>query len=154
MNWKKWLVFLAVPLAVGGVSALLTRDGMEMFQSLNKPPGSPPAWLFPVVWSVLFLLMGIASGLAAQADGPENAVHTALTAYGAQLIVNFFWPVIFFGLQYFLPAFFWLILLWVLVLLTLVLFWNVNRPAGLLLIPYLLRVTYAGYLNFGVWRLN
>ena len=154
MNWKMWLAAVALPLVVGGLSALGSRSGMEVFQTLQKPAGTPPAWLFPIVWSILFVLMGSASGLVWKADAPEEVRQTALVAYGAQLLINFFWPLLFFTLQQYLPAFLWLVLLWLLIAVTLVLFWSVSRIAGILLIPYLLWVTYAGYLNFGVYRLN
>lgn len=97
-KWKKLLICLAVPLSVGGLSAFLTRDGMKTFQTLKKPPLSPPAWVFPLVWTILFLLMGTASFLVLESGKSRRAVRRALTVYGAQLAANFFWPLLFFGL--------------------------------------------------------
>ena len=102
IQWKKLILCIAIPLAVGGVSALLTRGGMETFQALNKPPLAPPAWLFPVAWTVLYILMGIASYLVFTSGKPNKL---ALALYGVQLIFNFFWPIIFFGLERYLFSF-------------------------------------------------
>ncbi len=154
IQWKKLIACLAIPLVVGGVSSLLTGESMETFQSLNKPPLAPPGWLFPVVWTILFVLMGIASYLVFTAGKDRLTTRAALTVYGIQLAVNFFWPVIFFNLGAYLFAFLWLILLWVLILATAILFYQLSKPAAWLLIPYLIWVTFAGYLNFGVFILN
>lgn len=151
---KPLLLNLLFPLAVGGLSALISGGGMETFQSLNQPPLSPPGWLFPIVWTILFLLMGIASYLVSTSDAPRGQARFAKKIYAAQLIVNFFWPILFFNLQQYLLALFWLILLWVLILKTLLSFYKISKPAGYLLLPYLLWVTFAGYLNLGVFLLN
>lgn len=153
-KWKKLLICLAVPLSVGGLSAFLTRDGMKTFQTLKKPPLSPPAWVFPLVWTILFLLMGTASFLVLESGKSRRAVRRALTVYGAQLAANFFWPLLFFGLGAWLFSFFWLIFLWILIFAAKVKFSLLSHAAGRLLIPYLAWVAFAGYLNFGVWLLN
>lgn len=153
-KWKKLLICLAVPLSVGGLSAFLTRDGMKTFQTLKKPPLSPPAWVFPLVWTILFLLMGTASFLVLESWKSRRAVRRALTVYGAQLTANFFWPLLFFGLGAWLFSFFWLIFLWILIFAAKVKFSLLSPAAGRLLIPYLAWVAFAGYLNFGVWLLN
>ena len=150
-NWKKWLVCIAIPLAVGGLSAWISRGGMESFSELTKPPLSPPAWLFPVVWTILYVLMGIASCLVSNSGKPNQK---ALRVYGLQLAVNFFWSILFFNLEWYLGAFLWLILLWVLVLITTEWFSDISKTAGRLMIPYFLWVTFAAYLNLGVWLLN
>ena len=154
IKWKQLIICIAIPLAVGGLSALLTRDSMDTFKSLNKPPLSPPDWLFPVVWSVLFVLMGIASYLVLESGEPRKAIRTSLAVYGAQLIVNFFWSIFFFNLGAYLFSFFWLVLLWLMIWATIILFCKSSKPAGYLLIPYILWVTFAGYLNFAVYLLN
>ena len=150
MNWKKLLVCLAIPLAVGGLSVLFS-GGMADYMLLNQPPLSPPGWLFPIVWTVLYLVMGYASYRVLIAGGNSKG---ALRLYGAQLAVNFLWPLIFFGLSWYLTAFFLLVILWVLILLTQKAFSQVDPVSADLLIPYLLWVTFAGYLNFGVFLLN
>ncbi len=151
IQWKKLVVSLLVPLAVGGVSALLTRSGMKDFETLLKPPLSPPAWLFPVAWTLLYLMMGFAAYLVWTA--PRRHPN-ALFTYGIQLFFNFFWSIIFFGVKNYLFAFIWLLLLWAAILWTAILFFRTKRPAGWLLVPYLVWVAFAGYLNFGVYLLN
>ena len=88
IEWKKLIICIAIPLAVGGIAALLTTGSMDVFESVEKPPLSPPAWLFPVVWTLLYTLMGIASYLVATSDKTYRA-RTALTVYGVQLVFNF-----------------------------------------------------------------
>lgn len=151
---KRLVVSLAVPLAVGGLSALLTRDGMERFKGLRKPPLTPPGWVFPAAWTILFVLMGIASYLAWKNGRSRQTVRRALALYGVQLGFNFLWSMLFFNGGMYLAAFFELIVLWLLILLTTVRFYRLSKPAGYLMAPYLLWVAFAGYLNFGAYLLN
>ena len=154
IQWKKLIICLIIPLAVGGLSALLTMNAMETFSTVNQPPLSPPAWLFPVVWTALFLLMGLASCLVATGDARRTEISAALTVYALQLVVNFLWSPIFFNRQAYLLAFLWLVLLWVLIFITLRRFAVISPTAGWLLVPYLVWVTFAGYLNLGIYLLN
>ena len=154
IQWKALLLCLAAPLAVGGAAALLTREAMEEFALLRQPPLSPPAWAFPVAWTVLYLLRGLASYLVWTARSRRNGKKSALWAYTAQLLTNFLWPLLFFRAQLWLGAFFWLILLWAMVLGTLLQFYRLRPLAGVLMLPYLGWVTFAGYLNFGIYMLN
>ncbi len=151
IQWKNLITCLAIPLAIGSLSSLLTRNSMETFHALTKPELALPGWLFPVVWTILYILMGIASYLVLTSGKPNE--H-ALTVYGIQLIFNFFWSIIFFNLELYLFAFIWLVLLWLLILKTVRLFYQISKPAGYLMIPYLLWVTFAGYLNFSIYVLN
>lgn len=151
---KQFLICLAIPLLVGGLSALITRTGMDIFETINKPSLSPPGWLFPVVWTILFILMGIASYLVLVSEKPQGEINRALTVYGIQLIFNFFWSIFFFNFSLYLFSFIWLVLLWLLILAAIVLFYRISKPAGYLMIPYLLWVTFAGYLNFQIYLLN
>ena len=153
IHWKTLLICIAIPLAVGSLAALLTQGAMEDFAALNKPPLSPPAWLFPVVWSILYVLMGIASYLVITSGMPYRA-RTALIPYGIQLAFNFAWSLIFFGAGKYLFAFVWLVILWLLILLTALLFARLRRVAAYLLFPYLIWVAFAGYLNFAIYLLN
>ena len=148
-------IFLTVlPLAVGGAAALLTMDAMAQYSALPQPPLAPPGWVFPVAWTVLFLLMGIASYLVAVSAAPQRTRQGALYLYALQLAVNFFWSPIFFGTGAYLFAFIWLLLLWLLIVLTVRRFAQIRSAAGWLLMPYLAWVTFAGYLNFGIFLLN
>lgn len=153
-NPKKLIVCLAIPLAVGGLAALLSMSGMRAFDEIKKPALTPPGWVFPVVWTALYLMMGYASYLALESRRPKEDIEGALTVYACQLAVNFFWPILFFRLELWLFAFFWLVALWVMVIATLAYFRKLDKTAGALIIPYLLWVTFAGYLNFGVYLFN
>lgn len=151
VQWKKLSICLAVPLAAGGASAFLTKDNMQIFESVNKPPLSPPGWLFPTAWTILYLLMGYASYLAVTSGGPDAP---GMLAYGIQLIFNFFWPIFFFNRRMYLFSFFWLVVMWLVILTAAAQFYRYSRPAGYLLVPYLLWVAFAGYLNLGIYLLN
>ena len=151
---KKLAICIAIPLSVGGISAWLTMNSMEAFERLNQPPPSPPGWLFPVVWTVLFVLMGIGSYLVVESATTQTVQKPALWTYGIQLAFNFLWTIVFFNLQWFLFAFVWLVVLWLLILATIIQFYRIRKAAGYMLIPYLLWVAFAGYLNFGVYLLN
>ena len=151
IHWKNLITAVAIPLAVGGLSAWITMDGMKAFETVNQPPLTPPMWLFPVVWSILFVLMGIASYLVVMQKGEDTK---ALTLYAVQLIFNFFWSIWFFNLGWYLFAFLWLVALWILILATTVAFYRISKPAAWLMLPYLVWVAFAGYLNLGVWWLN
>lgn len=151
IQWKKLILCTAIPLAVGGLAGILTRGGMETFQSLNKPSLSPPGRLFPVAWTILYILMGFASYLVLTSDKPNRS---ALAAYGIQLAFNFVWPIIFFNLEAYLFSFIWLVVLWILILITMILFFRISESAGYILLPYLLWVTFAGYLNLSIYLLN
>ena len=149
-----YIVFILISLGVGVLAALLSSGGTQLYNgSLVKPPLSPPAVVFPIVWTVLYTLMGISA--ARIWLSPESAERRrGLNIYIAQLIVNFFWSLIFFNAQAFGFAFFWLLLLWVLILWMILSFYKTDKLAALLQIPYLLWVSFAGYLNFMIWQLN
>jgi tryptophan-rich sensory protein len=154
LQWKKLVFSLVVPLAVGAYASFLTQDGMDTFAQLDKPPLAPPGWLFPVVWTLLYLMMGVGAYLVATSVKPEAAIRSAMNWYAAQLAFNFLWSIIFFNLDQYLIAFAWLVLLWLLILVTAVHFYRIRPIAGYLLIPYLVWVAFAGYLNLGIALLN
>ena len=153
-NWKPYLWWILLAEAVGGLSGWLTRNGTKIYQqSIAQPPLSPPGWVFPVVWTILFALMGISAARVYLAP-PSKERSRGLNLFIAQLVVNFFWSPIFFNLQAFGFAFFWLLILWVLVLWMIFAFRRVDPTAAKLQIPYQLWLTFAAYLNLGVWFLN
>ncbi len=154
IKWKTLMFCVLIPLAVGGLSAYLTRDSMAAFDELIKPPLSPPGWVFPVVWTILYILMGLASYLVVTSGSSPGSIRTALWIYGLQLVVNFFWPIIFFNREMYFLAFIWLVLLWLLIALNIILFSYHKETAGMLLLPYLAWVTFAGYLNLAIAFLN
>ncbi len=154
IKWKQLIIAVLIPLVVGGVSALLTRNAMMTFDTLQKPPLSPPAWVFPVVWTILYTLMGIASYLVYVTPASRIDKDGALTVYGLQLAVNFLWSIIFFNLEMYRFAFVWLLLLLLLVIITAVRFYRINKAAGWLFIPYIVWLLIAAYLNFQIIVLN
>lgn len=141
-------ICIALPLVIGALSALLTQENMQSFEVLNKPPLSPPGWIFPIVWTILYILMGISSYLVVISSQPNDK---ALSVYFLQLAFNFFWSILFFNLNWYLVSFIWLVVLWFLILITIVMFYNISKPAAYLLIPYFLWVTFAGYLNLAIY---
>ena len=146
------IVSLLISLGTGGLSALLTRNSMDAYGNYQQPPLAPPAWLFPVVWTVLFVLMGISAYLVYEAQKPGR--RAALWIYAIQLAVNFVWPLLFFRLGLLMPAFWWLVLLLLLIVWMIVLFYRVRPAAAYLQIPYLLWTLFAGYLNLAIALLN
>ena len=154
IKWKQLLPALMLPLALGGLSAWLNRGAMADYAVLNRPPLSPPGWLFPVVWTLLFLLMGLAAYLVAVSPVSGSRRERALRLYLVQLGFCFFWSSLFFGLGARFAAFVWLLLLLGLALVCCLLFWHIHRRAGALLLPYLLWLLFAAYLNLNLWRIN
>ena len=153
-NWKPYLWWILLAEAVGGLSGWLTRNGTKIYQqSIAQPPLSPPGWVFPVVWTILFALMGISAARIYLAP-PSKERSQGLNLFISQLVVNFFWSPIFFNLQAFGFSFFWLLMLWGLVLWMIFAFRKVDPTAAKLQIPYILWLTFAAYLNLGVWFLN
>lgn len=151
IDLKRLLINLAVPLAVGGASAVFQMGNMRSFNILKKPPLTPAGWVFPVVWTVLFILMGISSYLITK---QKRKTEKALFFYSLQLFFNFCWSIIFFNMESYLFAFFWLIILLALIITSAIEFYKINKTAGLLFIPYILWVIFAGYLNYSIYLLN
>ena len=156
--WKKfkpYVISVAIALGVGALSALFTRGNMDIYDRIQTPPLTPPGILFPIVWSILYTLMGISSAIIYTKGKDENIpVYDALRIYAIQLVVNFFWSIIFFNLEAFLFAFLWILLLWVLIIVMIKKFYEIDKTAAYLQIPYLLWVTFAAYLNFAIFLLN
>lgn len=153
-NWKIYGVWIGISLLTGVLSGLLSRGGMaEYAQNTIKPPLTPPAVVFPIVWTLLYILMGIGAARIWLSE-PSVQRSTSLNLFVTQLVVNFFWSIIFFQLRAFDLAFLWLLLLWGLVLWMVLTFRKVDPVAAVLQIPYLLWLTLAAYLSGGVWILN
>ena len=151
---KNYVIAILIPLGVGIASSLLTMENMGIYSEVNTPPLSPPSWLFPVAWTVLYILMGISSALVWCTKTDNTAKETGLAYYIASLIFNFGWSIIFFNLRAFFVAFAWLCVLWILILFTVVFYARVNKTAAYLQLPYLVWVTFAGYLNIAIALLN
>lgn len=190
---KQFLIAIAIPVILGVLAAFLTRENMNIYDDIVVPSLAPPVKLFPVVWTILYILMGISSGLvfrqrtlrapyASRDKRPtgtmatplssgsssttaryqeseaaikqKEAVFDALYVYATQLFLNFFWSIFFFNMRTFLFAFIWLLMLWIAVLVMILKFKEHSTPAGLLQIPYLIWISFAGYLNFSIYWLN
>ena len=148
------LLSILIAESTGALSAWLTREGMKTFTNMiAQPPLSPPPLLFPIVWSILYALMGYGSAKIWM-SAPSLDRTRGLVLYVSQLVFNFFWSLIFFNIQAFGFSFFWLLTLWGLVLLMTLAFRKTDPLAANLQIPYLLWLTFAVYLNLGVWYLN
>ena len=153
-NWKTYAFWILLSEGVGALSGWLTRDGMKVYeQTVTQPPLSPPPWVFPVVWGILYALMGIGAARVYLAPASNNRSR-GLLLFLVQLVFNFLWSIVFFNLQAYGFALIWLLALWVLILWMILAFRRVDKPAAWLQIPYLLWVTFAVYLTFGVWLLN
>ena len=153
-KWKTYAFWIVLSEAAGALSGWLSREGTAVFsETAVQPPLSPPAILFPIVWTVLYLLMGIGAARVSQTV-PSSERSKGLNLFVFQLVVNFFWSLIFFNAQAYGFAFLWLILLWLLVLRMILTFRKTDSLAARLQIPYLLWLTFAAYLNAGVWYLN
>ena len=155
IDFKKILkvgLFIAIPLLIGGLSALITMGNMQLFDSINKPPLAPPKWLFPVAWTILYIMMGIASYFLYKADSEEG--REALVLYGIQLFFNFWWSIIFFNLKAYWFAAIWLFTMWIIILILLIKSKKIDVRSFWLLLPYFIWTTFAFYLNFGIAVLN
>ena len=149
IHWKSFILNLFIPLAVGGLSAFLTQNAMDLYQNIDQPPLAPPSWLFPIVWTILYILMGISTYRIQLSD--SNTKTEALMLYALQLLLNFTWPLIFFLGQNFLIAFIVLVFLWYAVFQMIQAFYTIDPLAAILQIPYLVWLTFAGYLNLMIY---
>lgn len=151
LNKSTLIISVLIPLAVGSLSAFLSGN-MSMYASLNKPAFSPPTYIFSIVWTFLYILMGISSYIIF-VSGDGNSTK-ALKIYGLQLFFNFCWSIIFFGFSQYLLAFLWLLILIILIIIMIQLFYKINPIAAYLQIPYLLWSIVAAYLNFKIYMMN
>lgn len=153
-NLKKFLVSIGIPLATGGLAALLTKDSMDLYSKINQPPLSPPAWLFPVAWTILYLLMGISLYLIWNNSTDYNFKKVAFILFSVQLILNFIWSLVFFNSRQFTAAFIILIFMFIFTLFMTLRFYKINKISAFLQIPYILWLTFAAYLNYAICVLN
>ena len=149
---KKLILNIIVTLIIGSLPSIFVFKGMNDYGALNKPPLSPPGFIFPIVWGILYILMGISYTKVTN----KKSLYTdeAKLIYGIQLVVNALWTPIFFGLKQYFLAFIWLLMLIVLVVFMIIIFNKIDKKAAYLQIPYILWLLFAAYLNFGVFILN
>lgn len=151
---KTYILAILLVEAVGALSALLTRQATRIYDAtVTQPPLSPPPVVFPIVWGVLFALMGWGLARVWSAHKDEKR-RNALGLFAVQLAFNFCWSIIFFNFRAFGLAFFWLLALWVVIFAMIRAFLPLDKPAALAQIPYLVWVSFAAYLNLAVWLIN
>lgn len=148
------VVAILIPLLVGGFSALLTAEDMKIYDTLTKPPLAPPGWLFPIAWTILYVLMGIASYLIYTSDTDSVRKRKALMFYAGQLIMNFIWLTLFFTYGQYLIALIWLLIMWVLIIICTIRFFRIRRAAGILMGVLFLWTTFAAYLNLACYIIS
>lgn len=148
------MISFLIPLLVGGISSALSSEGMAMYGTMAKPPLSPPAWVFPVAWTILYLMMGLASCMILTSDAGGRGKTVALTLYAVQLAMNFMWSIFFFKWDMYLVAFIWLMVLWLVVIACAFRFFGIRRIAAYLMVPYIIWLTFAAYLNLGAYILR
>lgn len=152
INYKKLAICIAIPLLVEAVSHLFTKDAMEQYYKLNQPPLSPPQWLFPVVWTILYILMGLSLYIVLEKG--QKSLYEARKIFYFKLFINFMWSIFFFRFGWYLFSFFWLVFLWVMIMVMIRKFREISKAAAWMNIPQLLWIIFAGYLNLGIWWLN
>lgn len=152
INWKALIASIIIPLAIGGLSAIITQNEMQKYGELVQPPLAPPSWLFPIVWTILFILMGISSYIVYSKT--ENILTPCLKLYAIQLVVNFFWTILFFNFRAYLISFIWIVLLIFLILKMIFCFAKISKPSAYIQLPYLIWTCFAAYLNIAIYFLN
>lgn len=151
----KLVISVLLPLLVGGIAGFFTASSVKTwFITLNKPSFNPPSYVFAPVWTTLYIMMGIAFYLVWIKATDTALQRKAMTVYFIQLLLNFCWSFLFFYIERPDLAFIDIVLLWISIVATLVLFYRISKPAGWLLVPYLLWVSFASALNYAIWQLN
>ena len=149
-KFKIYAKSILIPLIIGGIVGIIISNSID-YNSLQKPPLSPPSILFPIVWTILYILMGISYAILESKS--LNTIQTKLIYY-IQLFVNAMWSIFFFTLKWRLFSFVWIIFLDILVIIMIYNFYKKDKVSGLIQIPYLLWILFASYLNLGVYLLN
>lgn len=151
-----WTLITAmlIPVAVGVFSAFLTGSDMNIYENMNRPFLAPPGWVFPIAWTILYIVMGIASYLVYTSDADAEAKRRALTFYAAQLAMNFFWSTLFFTYSRLMIAFIWIVVMWILTMICMIKFLKINTAAGMMMGVLLLWTTFAAYLNLASYIMS
>lgn len=151
INWHLLIISILVPNIIGLVIGLLTSSNTN-YNNFISPSFAPPGWVFPVAWTILYTLMGISYYLIFTSHNPNK--NKALNIYKIQLAVNYFWSILFFNLNLKLLSFLWVILLIILVIIMIIKFYNINKNAAYIQMPYLLWLIFAAVLNLSIYILN
>ena len=153
-RWKTYVSSILIPVVLGALVGFLTQRCMDDFEALHQPPLSPPGWLFPVVWTILYAIMGYSAYLVTHSYGETAQKKSALTIYWTQLALNFMWSIIFFRFEALWLAFVVIMALWVMIIAMIISFRKISPLAAYINIPYLLWVTFAAYLNLATAIIN
>ena len=145
---------ILIPVLTGLFSAFLTSEDMALYETMARPDIAPPGWIFPIVWTVLYILMGCASYIVYVSDAETETKRKALIFYALQLAMNFFWSTLFFTYMRYMTALIWLLVMWVLIIICTIRFFRIQRSAGFMMIPLLLWTTFAAYLNYTWYALS
>lgn len=148
------VIAILIPISVGAFSALLTAGDMTLYGTVNHPPLAPPGWLFPIAWTILYVLMGLASYQVYTSDADSEQKRKALLFFASQLVMNLFWSTLFFTYGRYLISLIWLIAMWVLTLICVIRFYKIRRSAGLMMGVLLLWTTFAAYLNMAYYIMS
>lgn len=151
IDWKKLIIITVITFVVGTFFSFFTMNSMDTFKYLSKPINVPGV-LFPIVWSILYLLMSISCYLIVQSNDKDK--KEGIILYVIQLVINSLWTLIFFGFGAYLLSFIWIIILLIVVIIMLAKFYNINKIAMYINIPYVLWLLFAAYLNLGIYLLN
>lgn len=154
LNLKKLLISLLVTFFAGALAYFFSRDAMQDYANLIQPPLAPPSWVFSVVWPILYLLMSIALYLVSNSKAPQQQKSVSYVLYGTQLVFNFLWTLFFFVFGFYVFSAVWLVALILIVIVCMLAFYKINKTAGKLLIPYIIWLIFALYLNIGIAILN
>lgn len=152
IDYKKLFKYIILTILVGTIPSIFTFKSMSMYSTLNKPPLSPPGFIFPITWTILYILMGIS--FYKVMDSKSKYKEEAKLIYYIQLITNALWTPIFFGFKQYFLAFAWLLMILVFVIFMVTIFYKINKKSAYLQIPYIIWLLFAAYLNFGVFVLN
>lgn len=152
LKWKELFIAIFIPILIGLISSFLSNNTTSSFNQLIKPPFSPPAWLFSIVWMTLYILMGVASYFIYISNDKNK--KSALSLYALSLVFNFLWPILFFNFHLYFVSFLWIIALEIIIILTITSFYSICHLSAYLLIPYLVWVAFAAYLNYAIAILN
>jgi benzodiazapine receptor len=150
---KKLIISIIGVQLAGIIGSVFTSSSItSWYATINKPSFNPPNWIFGPVWTILYLMMGISFYLIWV--NYDKKSKNAVIIFGVQLLLNTLWSILFFGLQSPLFAFIEIIILWIAILVTIILFYKVSKKAAILLVPYILWVSFAAVLNFSIWLIN
>lgn len=147
INYKKLITYILIPVILGSIIGLITKNN---YKEIIMPDFTPPRILFPIVWSILYILMGISRYLISDKENNNKAI----TIYRLQLIINLLWPILFFSFKLLFFSFIWIILLIILVIIMIIKFYKLSKTSALLQIPYLLWIIFASILNYTIYTSN